>query len=63
MHDVLSNFIFIKNLYFKNKEIIEIDSQLLKILELNLNEYSKLLDENSINGISFMNQSYNILRT
>lgn len=63
IHDVLSNFIFFKNLYLRNKEIIEIDSKLLDILKLNLHDYSILVDENSIDGISFLNQSYDILRT
>ena len=57
LHDALSNFIFIRNLYSNFKDRIVVDQKLAKILNLNLISYAKILDINAGKNISFKNNS------
>lgn len=57
IHDALSNFIFIKNLYLNFGDKIVFDKKLVKILNLNLINYAKILDINAGKKISFKNNN------
>lgn len=55
VHDALSNFIFLKNLYLNYSNLIILDKKLNNVLRLNLLDYAKILDKNLINNVSLIN--------